>query len=450
MGLLDQQSQQDYYKRENAHQTTFGAYQFISLSDVIDNFMATYIGEGKILDNVNRSDVSFHAHRALQELSYDTFKSVKSQEIEIPPSLKMVLPQDYVNYVKLTWKDDSGIEHVMYPTSKTSNPTPILQNDDGDYALEANGTLTAASATVTLDSEYKNILVGMRVESSSIPQGTNFTRVESVSNSGGITTITLWDGTSAVTSTYTGTEMLTFTPADNTLVLQETEYHVVESLSWDTTDPKITAASASDISNIEVGMLVSHQYFPLGTIVVSVDSTVITTSSVANTAVASGGEVTFGHGETKSDTWTSYKSDTAPKNNSGNNYDDDNYWHNEGRRYGLDPQHAQTNGSFFIDELKGMIHFSSNVSGGTVILHYISDSLGTDDEMQVHKLAEEAIYKWIAYGCLAARVNIPEYIVGRFKKEKFAETRKAKLRLSNIKLEEITQVLRGKSKQIKH
>ena len=70
--------------------------------------------------------------------------------------------------------------------------------------------------------------------------------------------------------------------------------------------------------------------------------------------------------------------------------------------------------------------------------------------MQVHKFAEEAMYKWITYGVLSSRVNTPEYIVQRFKKERFAETRKAKLRLSNIKLEEITQILRGKSKQIKH
>jgi hypothetical protein len=54
------------------------------------------------------------------------------------------------------------------------------------------------------------------------------------------------------------------------------------------------------------------------------------------------------------------------------------------------------------------------------------------------------------YGMLSTRSNIPEHIVQRYKKEKFAETRKAKLRLSNIKLEEITQVLRGKSKFIKH
>ncbi len=67
-----------------------------------------------------------------------------------------------------------------------------------------------------------------------------------------------------------------------------------------------------------------------------------------------------------------------------------------------------------------------------------------------HKFAEEAMYKCIAYAILSTRQNVPEYVVRRYKKERFAETRKAKLRLSNIKLEEITQIFRGKSKQIKH
>ena len=70
--------------------------------------------------------------------------------------------------------------------------------------------------------------------------------------------------------------------------------------------------------------------------------------------------------------------------------------------------------------------------------------------MQVHKFAEEAMYKWIAHAILSTRANVQEYVVQRFKKERFAAIRTAKLRLSNIKLEEITQILRGKSKQIKH
>ena len=69
--------------------------------------------------------------------------------------------------------------------------------------------------------------------------------------------------------------------------------------------------------------------------------------------------------------------------------------------------------------------------------------------MTVHKFCEEACYKHIAYGVLSTRSNIPEYLVARFKKEKFAETRKAKIRLSNIKIEEFTQILKGISKHIK-
>ena len=153
-----------------------------------------------------------------------------------------------------------------------------------------------------------------------------------------------------------------------------------------------------------------------------------------------------------SSTWETYKSHTPSENNINDyqDYQNDIYWPNEGRRFGLDPQHAQVNGSYYIDCHAGKIHFSSNLSGKTVILKYISDSLGTDHEMQVHKLAEEALYKWIMYGLLSTRRNIPEYVIQRYKKERFAETRKAKLRLSNIKLEEITQIFRGKSKQIKH
>ena len=97
-----------------------------------------------------------------------------------------------------------------------------------------------------------------------------------------------------------------------------------------------------------------------------------------------------------------------------------------------------------------MIHFSSNLSGKTIVLEYISDHHAQSEEMIVHKFAEEALYKWIAYGCASARMDIPEGVIQRLKRERFAEIRKAKIRLSNIKIEEIAQIMRGKSKFIKH
>ena len=45
----------------------------------------------------------------------------------------MILPHDYVNYTKVTWSDASGIEHVLYPMSKTGHHNTIQQDADGNY-----------------------------------------------------------------------------------------------------------------------------------------------------------------------------------------------------------------------------------------------------------------------------------------------------------------------------
>ena len=297
MGLLDNQNQGQYYEATSGQ----GDYQFVSLENIISSFNIIHVGEGKLISKISKTDIQFHAMRAIQELSYDVFRSIKSQEIEIPASLTMVLPQDYVNYVKLVRVDSNGIERVLYPTGKTSNPFAIEQDSDGVYQLE--------------DTDNNSTMDSLKEQ-----------------------------------------------------------------------DP--------------------------------------------------------------SDTWNNYKSQT-PKEDIYADDTTDLEIHNRGRRYGLDPQYSQSNGSFYIDYQRGYIHFSSALSGKTVTLKYISDGLGTDAEMVVHKFAEEAVYKCIMYGILSSRTNIPEYIVQRFKKERFAETRKAKIRLSNIKMEEFTQVLKGLGKQIK-
>jgi hypothetical protein len=65
-------------------------------------------------------------------------------------------------------------------------------------------------------------------------------------------------------------------------------------------------------------------------------------------------------------------------------------------------------------------------------------------------MAEEALYAHVLHAIISTRANQPEYLVLRLQKDKRAKLRNAKIRLSNIKTEEITQVMRGKSKWIKH
>ena len=443
MALLNN-TPQEYYDGND-----FGSYQFVSLKDIINQFMVIYVGEDKIIPKAKRLDVAFHAQRALAELSFDTLKSVKAQEVTVPASLQMILPQDYVNYTKISTVDSAGIKHLLYPASKTSNPqSSPLQDADGSFTLQAVGALDASNNIIVLDKEYKDILVGMLVVGPYIPAGT---KVASTSNAADITTITI-ESSSGIAifplQSNAGTT-LTFEKTDGSLFLPQKESYIVENLSWNLIDYKITG-TASELTNIKVGMIVSHDNFKPGTVVTNVFATTIVVDKLPNTAVSSGGEITFVSSELKDSTaWSNYKSQT-PSENNNDDYDDDNYWPINGERYGLDPQHAQVNGSFYIDQILGKIHFSSNIAGKTVILDYISDSLGTDGEMQVHKFAEEAMYKWISHAILSGKANIPEYQVLRFKKERFAAIRTAKLRLSNLKLEELTQILRGKSKQIKH
>lgn len=299
MGLLGNQTSQDYYEA-----SVFGGYQYTSIKEIVDNFMVAYVGDGKLIDRVAKSDVIFHAKRGLQEFSYDVLKTVKLQEVELGASLSIPMPQDYVNYVKICYIDNSGIRRIIYPTRLTTNPTEApIQDSNYDYIYDSNGDI---------------------VEGSSITEE-----------------------------------------------------------RWKKFDTKNVTGDLS-----------------------SEDSSRVTTEDYLK-----------------------------------NDY---------GRRFGSTPETTQVNGFFTIDEKTGSFAFSSDLAGKIIVVEYVSDGLGTDAEMKINKLAEEALYKHIAYNVLASKRNISEYIVQRYKKERRASLRNAKLRLSNMKLSEMTQVMRNKSKQIKH
>ena len=305
MGLINQTNELYYEGADgvwNSGDENYGDYQFTSLDDIITNFIIAYVGEDKIISKIKRTDVMFHAKRAIQEFSFDTLPSEKAQEIEIGPTLNMILPQDYVNYVKFSYTDSAGIERILYPTRDTSNPMAITQDSNFEYTFDNTGEIIESDESITL-SRFKS---------------GDTTQVNNSNNPNNLTD--------------------------------------------------------SELFNL-------YRY---------------------------------------------------------------------GGRYGFNPEQAQSNGVFYIDKLKGIVHFSSNLVEQIVTLKYISDGLGTDAEMRVHKLAEEAIYKYIAHAVLATRANTPEYQVARFKKEMAAAKRNAKLRLSNLKIAELAQVMRNQSKWIKH
>jgi len=291
----------------NIVENNYGGYQYVSIPELVTNFMVGYVGAGKIIANVKRNDVIFHVKRALQEFSYDTLRSIKSQEATIPPNLSIPIPQDYVNYVKTSWVDNLGVKHIIYPTTLTSNPESLLPQDWQGIPIQDN-----------FDEDL--------------------------------------DSTSIAESRWAG--------ANDNLIVGNVNNDAINS-----------------------GLSPFRQF---------------------------GFEQAF-----------------------------------LGQRYGLNPETSQINGWFTINNREGKMSFSSNLRNKLIILEYISDGLAYDQDMKVPKMAEEAIYSYINHAVLATKANTPEYLVNRYKREKSAKLRNAKIRLSNIKLDEIVQVMRNKSKWIK-
>ena len=290
----------------NTVEENYGSYSYIKLDDIINNFMVAYVGDGKLITSCKRTDIVFHAKRGLQEFSYDTLKSIKSQELNIPPGLSVVIPQDYVNYTKISWIDKLGVKRPIYPANNlTTNPFENPVQDSKGVPTQDN--------------------FGNNIEGTSITEERWRTAEDTLINQGD---------------------------------LEDLYNEGYDSWGWD------------------------EQLL--------------------------------------------------------------------GQNYGIDPQYAQVNGWFTINHREGKISFSSNLAGALIVLEYISDGLASDMETKVPKLAEEALYAHISHAVIASRINQPEYIVRRLKQERSAKLRNAKLRLSNIKLDEIVQVMRGKSKWLKH
>jgi len=437
----------------------YGNYQFFSLEDIINSFLVAYVGEDKLISKVSRTDVAFHAQRSLAELSFDTLKSVKSYELEVPATLTLPVPQDYVHYTGLSYVDDAGIKRNIYPTSKTSNPVAYQQNDDGSIKFENNVWKNPHVGIAGLYEEY-GITRTYDSFGNPIASGTHYTADSSFKSK-----IPLPKFVKEVRVDVTGDTRVN--PGNGNNNTNYIFYGGGGSL-----DMQILFHGT--YSDIEVGMSVFGPGIPINSTVASVYET--TTGNYRGTSISitnpeyeadllldnptgtagrplnnmiPGTQVIVVDLNKESKAWKNYKAHTSTTTTT-DDYEGNTEWVNEGQRYGIDPQHAQNNGSYYIDDNTGLIHFSSFLSGKTIILDYLSDSLGTDSEMKVHKFAEQAMYMCIAYAILSTRANVPEYIVRRFKKDRFAAVRQAKLRLSNLKLSELTQILRGKSKQIKH
>jgi len=136
-----------YYENDgiaNAEEANWGSYQYITLNDIVNNFMLMYVGNDKLINNAERYNIIFHAKRAIQELNYDSLKEIKILELAVSDSLRYVLPSDYVNWVRISLYID-GVLKPLTENIQTNWSSAYLQDNNARILFDQDGNILKPS-----------------------------------------------------------------------------------------------------------------------------------------------------------------------------------------------------------------------------------------------------------------------------------------------------------------
>ena len=135
-------TQYEYYANsgnspENAN---WGTGQYVSLSDVVNNFMLIYTGNHNLISNEPRHRVLYHAKQAIKELNYDAMKEVKALQLDVDDQLRYIMPRDYVDYVRISLYEN-GMLYPLNQSNKTMTANAYLQDNSGSIMFDESGNI---------------------------------------------------------------------------------------------------------------------------------------------------------------------------------------------------------------------------------------------------------------------------------------------------------------------
>lgn len=131
-----------YYANSGAvpEAKNWGSYQYLSLDEIVNNFMLMYQGNHSLVNNIERYQILFHAKRGVQELNYDAMKEIKILQMDLGEELKFILPSDYVNWVRIS-QFVNGVLLPLTENIQTGWASTYLQDNDGKIIYDQDGNV---------------------------------------------------------------------------------------------------------------------------------------------------------------------------------------------------------------------------------------------------------------------------------------------------------------------
>jgi len=145
-----------YYNNSDTvpNNENWGSYQYVSLNDIVNNFILMYVGNDKLINNVEKYNVLFHAKRGIQEINYDALKEIKILEISVCDDLKFILPPDYVNYARMSLYKD-GVLRPLSENIQAMSSTSYLQDNDCNVLFDQDGNVLEGMSLLDYDRIFK-------------------------------------------------------------------------------------------------------------------------------------------------------------------------------------------------------------------------------------------------------------------------------------------------------
>lgn len=173
---------EQYYEGDESQH---GDYQYVSLKEIIDGLQIQALDNDSMLKGTKRFSMLFHAKMLIKEVHKKAANEILAIEFTVPNNLVFTLPQDYVDYVRLSLveRDLSDGSLRLKPLDFNNNiniATGYLQDNNYQIIFDEDGQIITVDSSNAYAHPYKKYSFGeaggqSRLDTSKLSQHGEFT-----------------------------------------------------------------------------------------------------------------------------------------------------------------------------------------------------------------------------------------------------------------------------------